>query len=372
MSTDTQNRAYGLKSNALAPSFSSREAAIALGCMTAYVFAFFLACQGSVAAVWWMTAAPAITAGWTWGMRRGFAVGVAMSPLNAILFTCVGLPGWALISAMPGVWAQAIAPLAGAIFGRLHELNVAIQKVRDERREQERELQLTRRSLDATLELLSERSMQAHLSQEAQNRAEADSRRSQQDLDRAKVRLTHTSLTDVRTDLPNRRAALEFLNKEWVAARQRNKPLSCIVVEVDELQPIRALHGLEAADQTVRETAEILRDSIRETDQLFSLGDEEFLIVGPNVDLTNAFDCAERLRALVSVNTVIVGDQAHHVTVSAGVASNEQNLCGADELLRAAQQALYSAQQDGRNRVACYETERKSDNSYARELSAAM
>ena len=372
MSTKMQNRAYDLKRTALAPTFSSREAAISLGCLTAYVSAFFLACQGSVSAVWWLTAAPAITAGWTWGMRRGFAVGVAMSPLNALLFTCAGLPGWALISAMPGVWAQAIAPLAGAIFGRLHELNVAIQKVREERREQERELQLTRRSLDATLELLSERSMQAHLSLEAQGRAEADSRRSQQDLNRATVRLTHTSLTDVRTDLPNRRAALEYLNQEWIAARQRNRPLSCLVVAVDELQPIRALHGLEAADQTVRETAEILRDSIRETDQLFSLGDEEFLIVGPNVDLANAFDCAERLRALVAVNTVIVGNEAHHVNVSAGVASNEQHLSGADELLRAAQQALYSAQQDGRNRVACYEAERKVAETFSRELSAAM
>src|SRR5438270_365556 len=119
MTMQIQNRTYGLTRGALAPSFSSREAAITLGCLTAYVSAFFLACHGSVSAIWWLTATPAITAGWSWGMRRGFAVGVAMSPLNAILFTCAGMPGWALVSAMPGVWAQAIAPLAGAIFGRL-------------------------------------------------------------------------------------------------------------------------------------------------------------------------------------------------------------------------------------------------------------
>ncbi|HZZ71483.1 MAG TPA: GGDEF domain-containing protein [Pirellulales bacterium] len=337
------------------PAFSSREAAVCFGCLTAYVLAFFVCCTESPASIWWLTSVPAITAGWSWGLRRGFVVGVAMSPLNALLFACVGLPGWGLISAMPGVWAHALAPLAGAVFGRLHDLNLAVQKVRDEARTNQRDLQLTRRSLDATLHLLSEQAQQAHHSLAAQGRAEAENRRSQQELARTKICLTRSSLTDLRTDLPNRRAARDFLRHQWIAAQQRNRPLSCLVVAIDDLAPIRALHGLESADQVVCETAEILRDSIRETDRLFALGDEEFLIVGPNLDASNAQECAERLRALVEVNTVIIRQTTHHVSISLGVACTTHAVGSEDDLLRTAQQALFAAQFQGQNCVVCCE-----------------
>jgi diguanylate cyclase (GGDEF)-like protein len=112
----------------------------------------------------------------------------------------------------------------------------------------------------------------------------------------------------------------------------------------------------------VRETAEILRDSIRETDRLFSLGGEEFMIVCPNVDGNQLLECAERLRALIEVNTVIVGNTTHHVTMSVGVASNQDvPQRTADELLRRSQQALLSAQQQGCNRLVCWEASNEFD-----------
>ncbi len=354
----------------ISPPEQRRELVLGSGCFVAYAIAFFLVCgtanqttfgpsssTSALSAIWWLTALPAITAGWTWGLRAGFVTGVILSPVNAILFELAGLPGWSLISAMPGVWAHAIAPLAGAVFGRLHEVNCALQTEREQGRNLLKELQLTRRSLDATLQLLNDQATQAHHSLEAKGRAEAESQRSQKELASTKVRLSYTTLTDVRTDLPNRRAAMEFLNQEWTGANQRNRPLSCIVVNVDEVAPVRAMHGHEMADQVVRETAEILHDSIRETDRLFSLGGEEFMIVCPNVDGNQLLECAERLRALVEVNTVIVGNTTHHVTMSVGVASNQDAaLRTADELLRRSQQALLSAQQQGCNRVVCLES----------------
>jgi len=337
-----------------------------------YATAFLVASADNAWSAWWLTALPAITAGWTYGLQAGFWVGIATFPLDALLLSAGGQPGWLLSTQLAGGVAHAIAPLAGAVCGRLHELGISLLAERERRRELERELQLTRRSLDATVRLLNDQATTAQQHWQAKTQAEEEAERSKRELHRVHVRLTRTALTDVFTELPNRRAAIERLQLEWSAATAKNRPLSCLVVRLDDHLKLRAHQGPQTADAVLRETLDVLRESVRQSDDLFSLGGDEFLIVCPSADLNAAHECAERLRGLIEVNTVTTNGVACHATISIGVAANEPGINTPAELLCAAQQAVYESQQSGRNRVqACDAGQRVATHS-SREMILAM
>ncbi len=335
--------------------FRPLTAAAVLLAGAAYVVAFLALAGQQPVSVSWLAVLPAAMAGWTWGFNAGFLAGCVALPVNVGLLYLRGLPGWELAINAAGGVAHAVAPLVGAMCGRLYELGNQLQAERHSRRHFEVELRLTRRSLDATVRLLNDQATAAHQHLLDKARAEQSADKTRQELRQANVRLTRTSLTDVETALPNRRAAVERLAREWSLARVANRPLSCVLFRIDDLLRLRADAGPQAADEVLRETLDIVQDAVRQSDSLFSLGGEEFLIVCPGTDLTAATECAERLRGLIAVNTVSAGGGAQHVTVTAGVAANGPAIREAEELLHAAQQTLYRAQQLGRNRVVSYD-----------------
>ena len=157
--------------------------------------------------------------------------------------------------------------------------------------------------------------------------------------------LEELSLTDGLTALRNRRAFDEHLGATFRQARRYERPLSLAIVDVDHFKSVNDTRGHQAGDAVLRGMAEILGRVSRGADFVARIGGEEFAIVLPETGLFEALQFAEKIRAAVATSDL-------DVTASVGVASiPHTQIETTDELLRAADEALYRAKQRGRNRV---------------------
>jgi two-component system cell cycle response regulator len=161
------------------------------------------------------------------------------------------------------------------------------------------------------------------------------------------------AITDALTGLYNRRYMESHLSTLIEQAEGRNKPLSVLLVDIDYFKAINDTHGHDAGDDVLREFAVRLKKSIRGIDLACRYGGEEFVIVMPETDMAVATVVAERLRRRIATEPFSVGQGTGkiEVTISIGIAA----INGADDtaptLLKRADQALYRAKRDGRNRV---------------------
>ena len=161
------------------------------------------------------------------------------------------------------------------------------------------------------------------------------------------------AVTDSLTGLHNRRYMETHLGALVEQAASRGKPLSVLVLDIDFFKSINDSFGHDAGDDVLREFAVRVRKSIRGIDLACRYGGEEFVIVMPETDMCVASMVAERLRRRIAGERfpIGMGAQAIEVTISIGIAA----LSGAEDtaaaILKRADQALYRAKRDGRNRV---------------------
>jgi two-component system cell cycle response regulator len=168
----------------------------------------------------------------------------------------------------------------------------------------------------------------------------------------ANRRLQQAALTDPLTGLPNRRYGMERLEQEWAATARNQRPLSCLVVDIDQFKQINDTFGHDSGDTVLRQVAAVLRKEARIEDVVCRIGGEEFLVISPDTPLSAALTLAERLRAAVSRGRAANGTISHNTTVSIGVSQREPGMVRMDELIKAADNALYEAKRAGRDRVA--------------------
>ncbi len=164
-------------------------------------------------------------------------------------------------------------------------------------------------------------------------------------------KLEQMATTDELTGLMNRRQGVARLQEHWATALRYDHALSCIMLDIDHFKRFNDQHGHAAGDAVLQQTAAVLRAATRATDTVCRLGGEEFLVVCPRADADSAADYAERIRANIESNTVSIHGKTLHVTISAGVAQLGNSIAGANELLKAADDALYLAKGSGRNCV---------------------
>ena len=162
-----------------------------------------------------------------------------------------------------------------------------------------------------------------------------------------RVQATHDSLTEC----VNRRAVLETLDKEVTRSVRQDVPIGVIMVDIDRFKATNDTYGHLAGDAVLRETSKRMRDSVRSYDTVGRYGGEEFLIVVPGCGMKEIVDLAERLRVCVAKEPIRVEQGDIFATISLGVAIRENELKDSEALLRAADEALYSAKHAGRNRV---------------------
>jgi diguanylate cyclase (GGDEF)-like protein len=163
----------------------------------------------------------------------------------------------------------------------------------------------------------------------------------------ANRRLQDLATLDGLTGIFNHRAAKERLATEWNRARRYESPLSVLMLDVDKFKQYNDAYGHPAGDEVLKRVANLLREKARETDIVARYGGEEFIVILPNTSEDASTIFAERLRsAIESENWPL-----RTVTASFGAATMTADLNDSDDLVAAADKALYFSKENGRNRV---------------------
>lgn len=159
---------------------------------------------------------------------------------------------------------------------------------------------------------------------------------------------THDSLTE----LWNHGAIVELLERELARSCREGQSVGVIMGDLDHFKRINDACGHLAGDAVLREVAERLRKSLREYDGAGRYGGEEFMIVTPNCDQSQAAGLAERIRKAIADHPFAVPDGMMAVTMSLGVTAGRSGAeKDADHLIRLVDEALYQAKREGRNRA---------------------
>jgi diguanylate cyclase (GGDEF)-like protein len=156
---------------------------------------------------------------------------------------------------------------------------------------------------------------------------------------------------DTLTKLNNRRQLLELLDKEIQRSLRTARAFSLIFIDIDHFKPINDELGHLAGDQVLKALAELLAQRVREGDVAARIGGEEFAVLLPETDESRAQILAEVLRAAVEKLTVTLPDRSVSITISIGVAQWRPGMRASSDILAHADDALYRAKSDGRNRV---------------------
>jgi two-component system, cell cycle response regulator len=161
------------------------------------------------------------------------------------------------------------------------------------------------------------------------------------------------AVTDALTGLYNRRFMEKQLSALAMSAANRGKPLAILVIDVDYFKSINDNHGHDVGDRVLQELSCRLKDGLRNLDLACRTGGEEFIIVLPDTDRAVALRVGERLRKIISLKPFNAGVKSGplSITVSIGVAAFEGSDDSMEGLLKRADDALYQAKRDGRNRV---------------------
>jgi two-component system, cell cycle response regulator len=161
------------------------------------------------------------------------------------------------------------------------------------------------------------------------------------------------AVTDPLTGLYNRRYMESHVTSLVEQALARGKPLALLVVDIDYFKAVNDVHGHDAGDDVLREFSTRLKKSIRGIDLACRYGGEEFVIVMPETDMAVAAIVAERIRRRIAGEPFSIGSGATalDVTISIGLAALSGVADTPTAILKRADQALYRAKRDGRNRV---------------------
>jgi two-component system, cell cycle response regulator len=161
------------------------------------------------------------------------------------------------------------------------------------------------------------------------------------------------AITDALTGLFNRRYMESHLGTLIEQAMSRGKPLTALVLDIDFFKSVNDTHGHDAGDDVLREFALRIKRSIRGIDLACRYGGEEFVVIMPETDMAVAAMVAERLRRRIAADPFAIqqGARTIPITISIGIAAMRGKDDNAASILKRADNALYQAKRDGRNRV---------------------
>ena len=159
------------------------------------------------------------------------------------------------------------------------------------------------------------------------------------------------AVTDELTGLTNHGRFQELLDLETEQVRRYHHPLALIMLDIDDFKSINDSHGHPQGDLVLKHVARVLGESSREVDVPARYGGEEMALILPHTDLGGAFAIAERVRTAVEDLRIgrLDGDGQLRITASVGVAASDEG--DGDALVAAADDALYRAKREGKNRT---------------------
>jgi two-component system cell cycle response regulator len=161
------------------------------------------------------------------------------------------------------------------------------------------------------------------------------------------------AITDQLTGLHNRRYMSRHLDNLVSGAQKSGKPLAFLIMDIDHFKSVNDTYGHDIGDEVLRDFAGRISANVRGIDLACRYGGEEFVVVMPDTDFAFAMTIAERLRKSVEETAFVISRDPGklNVTISIGIAASLRDGDTADGLLHRADQALYRAKREGRNRV---------------------
>lgn len=165
------------------------------------------------------------------------------------------------------------------------------------------------------------------------------------------AKLERDAIEDPLTGIYNRRYLDSKLAEEVNRANRLNLPLSAVLIDLDHFKHVNDTYGHDVGDLVLRHVCSLIIASVRPNDTVSRFGGEEFVVIAPDCDIAAATSLGERMRLRIAESTLsLPNGQDLAVTASLGISSLSPTGSAA-ALLRAADQALYSAKRDGRNRT---------------------
>lgn len=168
----------------------------------------------------------------------------------------------------------------------------------------------------------------------------------------ANRKLQTMAMTDALTGLPNRRSAMVRMKDVVAESNRYGENLSCIMIDIDHFKNINDTYGHDNGDIVLKEIARIFLKNARSYDMVSRIGGEEFLVISTRSGRSDSLMLGERLRSAVEAHTIELSNgTSANATISVGVATWNEELKNDEELIKAADDALYKAKKEGRNRV---------------------
>ncbi len=163
--------------------------------------------------------------------------------------------------------------------------------------------------------------------------------------------LREQAVRDPLTGLYNRRYLDEALGREMLRAARYGHPIGIVMCDIDHFKAVNDKYGHAVGDEVLRVSAELLGANARGSDIVCRFGGEEFLLLLPDAALDVTHKRAERLRAELAAKRITLGSAVVQVTASFGVAALPEHGTTSDQLILAADKAMYKAKEAGRDRV---------------------
>lgn len=172
----------------------------------------------------------------------------------------------------------------------------------------------------------------------------------QEQLVTAREALRFQATRDYLTQLWNRSAILDILQRELARSERERTAIGVVMADIDHFKAINDTHGHFAGDIALQESARRMQSSVRPYDAVGRYGGEEFLIVLPGADEECVRAQAERMRQAIRAKAVFASDAVLTLTCSFGCAAGMGGKASAESLIRSADEALYQAKRGGRDR----------------------
>jgi diguanylate cyclase (GGDEF)-like protein len=160
------------------------------------------------------------------------------------------------------------------------------------------------------------------------------------------------SVTDDLTHLYNSRYLNQVLRRETKRASRSGRPLSLLFIDLDGFKAVNDTYGHLFGSRALAEAAAVIRKSARETDVVARFGGDEFALVLPDTGVGGAFAVGERIRERIAAHTFLAADGLNiHLTGSVGVATLPDVAASSEELVQAADKAMYAVKESGKNGI---------------------
>lgn len=167
----------------------------------------------------------------------------------------------------------------------------------------------------------------------------------------ANRRLHEVARTDVLTGFYNRRYAMERFQLEWDACQRNERPLACMMIDLDNFKQVNDRYGHDVGDRLLIRVAEVIRSNLRGSDVTCRIGGDEFLIICPDTDPQALRKCAERLLEAVRQIHLDTPLGVLCASLSIGIAMRQAKMGCLDNLLKAADEGMYLAKLAGRDGI---------------------